>query len=371
MNEIHRAEVIGSLLRPAYLSQARNELEAGTISAGQFREIENRAVDEALLAQERAGVDVVTDGEMRRVIFTQPLSGALDGVAPVGSLTLHWRRKDGEVRKEQESRPPLFAVVEKIKRRQFLARDEFAYARTKTAKPLKVTIPSPSLGIPLWSPRHSRDAYADPLALLSDIVDILREEVRELAALGCKYIQIDAPDLTWLADDARMRELAAIHPRLPEWMRNEGVDAINSIAGFPGVTFGLHMCRGNFQGYWLSEAPWEALSQQVFKRTPKFDILLLEYDDWRSGSFEPLRDIPAGKIAVLGLISTKRNALEPADEITKRIEDASQFYPLDRLALSAQCGFAPEPNGNVVDEAMQAAKLKLVADIAHRLWREK
>ncbi|HTW89623.1 MAG TPA: cobalamin-independent methionine synthase II family protein [Candidatus Binataceae bacterium] len=369
MEKIYRAEVIGSLQRPTYLTEARAAMAAGKLGAAELRTVEDRAVDEALAFQARLGLDVVTDGEMRRVIFTEPLTGILDGLAPAGTMTLNWRRKEGGTQKEREMRPPFFAAVSKIKRKRWLARDEFAYAQSRTSKPLKVTLPSPTIVLPIWSPEHSRDAYADPLALLPDLVEILREEIRELAALGCKYIQFDAPELTWLADEVRLAELATIHPKLAGWMQNEGIEALNSLATVPGVTFGLHMCRGNSQGYWLSEAPWEALSKSIFRRAGNLDVFLLEYDDWRSGSFEPLRDLPPGKVAVLGLISTKHEELEPAAEIIARIEEASRFYPREQLALSPQCGFAPQPDDNVISAASQEAKLRLVADLAHRIWR--
>jgi 5-methyltetrahydropteroyltriglutamate--homocysteine methyltransferase len=370
METIYRAEVIGSLLRPDYLNEGRAALEAGRIDAADFKRLEDRAVDEALALQERAGVDVVTDGEMRRMIFTEPLTGVLEGVAPVGRITLHWRRKEGEVWKEQQSEPPMFAVVDKIKRRRWLARDEFEYARTRTRRPLKVTLAAPTMAMNLWSPQHSIAAYPDLPALFADAVDLIRGEIRELAGLGCKYIQIDAPELTWIADEVRLQEMAGIHPKLPGWFRNEGLDALNAIAGgVPGVSFGLHMCRGNYQGYWLSEAPWERLAKLIFKRAGNYDIFLLEYDDWRSGSFEPLAQLPPGKVAVLGLISTKRSALEPRDEIIVRIEEASRFYPREQLALSAQCGFSPEPSAATLTPAQQEAKLGLVSQIARQVWK--
>ncbi len=369
MTTIYRAEVIGSLLRPGYLTEARKARDAGKLTEAEFKKTEDRAVDEALALQERAGVDVITDGEMRRTIFTQPLTGILEGLSPIGSAAIHWRRKEGEVRREMENRHPFFTVVSKIRRKQWLVRDEFVYARDKAAKPLKVTMPGPTMALPLWSPQHSTAAYPSAVELFADAADILREEIRELAALGCKYIQIDAPELTWLADDVRLRELYAVHPKLPDWMRNEGIDALNSLADVPGITFGLHMCRGNFQGYWISEAPWQALSKQVLRRMSRFDVFLLEYDDWRSGSFEALKDVPGGKTAALGLISTKRTELEPADEIIARIEEAARYFPREQLALSTQCGFAPEPHGSAVDESSQEAKLRLVAGIANRVWR--
>ncbi len=367
MATIYRAEVIGSMLRPGYLKQAREARQGGTLDALEFKRIEDRAVDEALAIQERAGVDIVTDGEMRRSTFIGPLTEVIEGYAPVPGLVLHWRKKEGDLREEQEARP-LFSVVGRLRRRQAMATEEFVYLRARTRKPIKITLPSPLLLVCSWSREHSGEAYPDPMSLFADATEIVRREVQELAALGCQYIQIDAPELTWLADDLRLRELAAMHPRLPERMLSEGLELINSIADAPGVTFGLHMCRGNYQGYWMSEGPWERISQQVFTRACNYDIFLLEYDDWRAGSFESLRDIPAGKRLVLGLISTKREALEPADQIIARIEEAGRCFPREQLALSTQCGFSPEAPGSVVSAAAQEAKLRLVAEIAHRVW---
>lgn len=369
MKTIYRAEVIGSMVRPVYLNEARDAFRAGKMSLEEFKQCENRAVDEVLAIQERAGADVVTDGEMRRIIYMSPMSGEFRGErGTLMSRELRWRRRVGDVTEERPSSVPSVPITSRLKFARPTGVEEFAYARSRTARPLKITMPGPTAYFNRWSPELSAAAYPDPLKLLADATDLIREEVKALAAAGCKYVQIDAPELTSLADDLRQSDMAKLHPNFPDWMRNEGVDAINAVATVPGVTFGLHMCRGNYKGYWLSEAPWEALSRHIFMRTGNFDIFLLEYDDWRSGSFEPLRDIKNDKVAVLGLVSTKRAELEPAAEIIARIDEASRYFPREQLALSTQCGFSPDAHSNVLTQADEEAKLKLVADIAHRVW---
>jgi 5-methyltetrahydropteroyltriglutamate--homocysteine methyltransferase len=259
-------------------------------------------------------------------------------------------------------------VTGKIRRRRSLATEEFAYARGKTTKVLKLTLPSPMMLALLWSPEHSTAAYSDPFALFADAVDILRQEVRELAELGCRYIQIDAPELATLVDETQRQGTYRARGVSPERMLGEGVDMLNALVDAPGVTFGLHMCKGNNAGHWMSQGGYDAISKQVFQRATKYDIFLLEYDDQRSGSFAALRDIPADKIVVLGLVSTKRNAMESANDVMARISDASRYFPREQLALSTQCGFASVFRGNPITEAAQEAKLRLVVDVARQVW---
>lgn len=369
MTAFYRAEVIGSLLRPAWLKQAREAWQAGLLATREFKRIEDRAVDEAIALQERAGLDVVTDGEMRRSHFIAPLTDTIEGVAVVPGFTRQWR-KEAEGKQSTEQIRVQYAVVGKIRRKRSLMPEEFVYARARARKPLKVTLPSPMMMALRWSREHSAAAYPDPLGLFTDALDILREEVRELAALGCEYMQIDAPEIAMLCDEAVRREQFEAQGISPERMLTEGIEMINALADAPGIRFGLHMCRGNLSGHWLSVGGYQAISQRVFGRATRYEIFLLEYDDWRSGSFEPLADVPKDKRVVLGLVSTKRGDLEPADGITARIEEAARFFTRDQLALSTQCGFASVMAGNPITEAAQEAKLRLVAEVAHRVWRQ-
>jgi 5-methyltetrahydropteroyltriglutamate--homocysteine methyltransferase len=362
---IYRAEVIGSMLRPEYLKRARFDFAADRLSTAQFKAIEDRAVNEALALQEDAGVDVVTDGEMRRSTFIGPLADYVEGLEPVDFMTRPWRKPSAE----ETDLPIPLSVTGKLRRRRSLAAEEFVYARGRAKRPLKATLPSPLMMSFLWSPEFSAAAYDDPFALFADAADILRDEARELAALGCDYIQIDAPELATLVDPETRRKAYEINGVSTERMLGEGIEMLNAVADAPGVTFGLHLCRGNNAGHWMAAGGYEAISKQVFARATRYDIFLLEYDNWRAGSFAPLTDIPRDKIVVLGLVSTKTDALEPADGVAARIEEAARFFPRDQLALSTQCGFASVAAGNPISFETQRAKLRLVADTAHRLWK--
>jgi 5-methyltetrahydropteroyltriglutamate--homocysteine methyltransferase len=366
MTTLYRAEIIGSLLRPTYLKEARRVWEAGQLSTVEFKRHEDRAVDAAIAIQEEAGLDVITDGEMRRWLFTGTLTEAIEGISPAPGQSWHWFGPTPA--DEMEYQPPV-SVTAKIRRKRSLATEEFAYARAKASKQLKITLPSPMMLFFAWSPELSKAAYRDPFELFADALDILRQEVRELIALGCQYIQIDAPELATLVDDFQRRTAFAARGISPERMLSEGVEMLNALADAPGVTFGLHMCKGNNAGHWMSKGGYEAISKQVFQRAVNYHVLLLEYDDARSGSFEALRDIPRDKTVVLGLVSTKMNTLESDEGLIARIDEASEHFPREQLALSPQCGFASVMTGNPISEAAQRTKLRLVADVAHRIWR--
>ncbi|MGE0824745.1 MAG: cobalamin-independent methionine synthase II family protein [Candidatus Binatia bacterium] len=365
MTTIYRAETIGSLLRPNVLQEARTAWMKGTLPTHEFKRVEDRAVDAAVALQERVGLNVVTDGEMRRLVFTGTLTEAIDGLSSVPTPTWHWHGDKPE--DELDFHLPV-CVTGKIRRRRSLATEEFAYVRGQTERAVKMTLPSPLMLSLFWSPEHSTAAYRDPFALFADAVDILREEVRELATLGCRYIQIDAPEIATLVDNVQRQRTYVARGVSPERMLGEGIDMLNALVDAPGVTFGLHFCKGNNAGHWMSQGGYETISQQVFQRATKYDIFLLEYDDERSGSFEALHDIPQDKIAVLGLISTKRNDIESADALLARINEASQFFPREQLALSTQCGFASVFKGNPISEAAQEAKLRLVVNVAQQVW---
>lgn len=370
MSDKYHAEVIGSMLRPQYLKDARKAWEAKKLSAWDFKRIEDRAVDEMIALQQYCGVDVVTDGEMRRTHFIAPLTDVITGVKAIPAFSRVWRKPHDQGTKGEETNIQVqFAVVEKIQRVRSLTAEEFSYARARAKKPLKVTLPSPLMMALRWSPAFSRGAYPDPFGLFADATTIVQQEARELASLGCEYIQVDAPELGMLCDPERRKQDFADRGMDPDRLLTEGIDLLNAVADIPGVMFGLHVCRGNNKGYYIGEGGYEAIATQVFKRATNYTRFLLEYDDWRSGSFEPLRDIPADKDVVLGLISSKRAESEPIGAIIKRIDEASQYFPREKLALSTQCGFGTVWDGNPIPEATQEAKLRLVADIARRSWK--
>lgn len=361
----YRAEVVGSLLRPAYLKQARLDLAADRLSIRQFKQIEDQAVDEAIALQQESGVDVVTDGEMRRSGFVGPLTDYVDGFEALGLDTLPWHTPLAE---ETQLAVP-FTVTGKLRRRRSLAAEEFTYARARARLPLKVTLPSPLMLALRWSPAFSAEAYPEPFDLFADAAAILRDEIAELASLGCDYIQIDAPELAILIDPAIRDRVYEAKGISSDRLLLEGVDLLNAIAEAPGVNFAIHFCRGNNAGHWMSAGGYEVISRRVFGRLTCYSIFLLEYDGGRCGDFEPLADIPPDKTVVLGLISSKSDELEPAEILAKRFEQAARHFPREQMALSTQCGFASVAAGNPIRPATQRAKLKLVADLAHRLFQ--
>ncbi|WP_172457374.1 cobalamin-independent methionine synthase II family protein [Pseudonocardia sp. N23] len=359
--------MVGSLLRPAHLLRARENLEQGTISAAEFKRIEDRVVDEVIAMQEGVGLDVVTDGEVRRLSFVDHIVGAVEGVtldAESDHMPVPFHDDSGAT--TSNFNIPM-SVTGKLKRRRMVTVEEFSYSRARARRQVKVTIPSPLLLVLLWSPTHSTAAYNDPFDMFADGMELLKDEVLELARLGCEYVQVDAPDIAQLVDEEQrqMWEAAGISV---ERVLTEGVDMLNNLATVPGVTFGLHLCKGNHASNWISAGGYESISKQVFKRASNYDVFMLEYDDSRSGSFEPLKDLPDDKVAVLGLVSTKVAARESSDLLLSRIEEASNYFPREQLAISTQCGFSSAGPGNNINAEEQRQKLQLVSDIAHTAW---
>ena len=368
MAHVYRADTIGSLLRPQYLKIARERRDAGQLTAAEYKEIEDRAVDQAIAMQEGAGLDVVSDGELRRHTFIDQLTEEVEGLTPdsgdSGHVPVPFHDEAGELKSVFAI--PL-SVTSKLRRRRMMTVEEYSYARGRARRPVKVTLPSPLMLFLVWSPQRSRDAYTDPFELFADGLRLMREEAEELARLGCRYIQIDAPDFGQLVDQGQRDawERAGISV---DRVFSEGADMLNELAAMPGVTFGLHLCRGNYDSDWISSGSYEMVSKQIFQRATNYDVLLLEYDDERSGSFAALSDIPDDKVVVLGLVSSKFDRMEPADQLADRIRDASRFFPLEQLALSTQCGFASAGPGNAISEDAQENKLRLVAEVADRVW---
>ena len=361
---INRAETVGSLLRPDYLRRARDEHAEGRLGAAEFKRIEDRAVDEAIALQEGSGLDVITDGEMRRGHFTGALSEAITGLGDAPAERLEWH---GETPEDELEFRHVKAVTGKLARARSLAQEEWVYLRAEATRPAKVTLSSPLMMQTFWSKTHSKAAYEDPFDMFADAAAILREEVRDLAALGCDYIQIDAPELALMVDES-VRESFRERGIDPERILSDGIDIINSVAEEPGPRYALHLCRGNRDGHWMAAGGYETISRQVFRRADRFHSFFLEYDDERSGGFEPLADVPEDKTVVLGLVSTKRAQLERPEELLSRIEQAAPHFPRDQLALSPQCGFASTIGGNPVPPETQGAKFRLVADVAARAW---
>jgi 5-methyltetrahydropteroyltriglutamate--homocysteine methyltransferase len=360
----YRAEVVGSLLRSPLLLQARRKRQRGELGPAEFGRLENEAVDQAIALQERAGIDIVTDGELRREFFLGNLSEKLDGVVRQPGMLFTWRGSETLGRAGVMQPSPL-VVAGKLRRRESLFTGEFAYASQRAGKPLKITLPSPLTAAFLWHPRISSTIYRSPFELFEDFARILRAEIADLSRLGCRNIQIDAPELATLVDPG-VRRFWQAHGIDPERMLSNGVDLINWVAQDCDATrFSLHLCRGNHAGHWLASGGYAGISRATFPRLRSYHALLLEYDGHRSGSFDPLGDVPEDMVVVLGLVSTKSVELESAAGLQARIREASRFIPAERLALSPQCGFSSVATSGAMSEDMQFQKLKLVADVAH------
>jgi methionine synthase II (cobalamin-independent) len=358
---VYRSDTVGSLLRPAYLKEARDLYASGKLADAAFKEIEDRAVNECIELQIRAGMEVITDGEMRRYAFFGHLIDAVEGFDKFGGWAIPFQDEKGE--KMVLPRP---VVVGKLRRKRPLCAEEFTYLRARTKHASKTTIISAQQAAAYYDNKKSAAAYASVDAYLADLVDILRDEVAELIRLGCTYIQIDSPQYTALLDP-ELREGYRQRGNDPDRLLDLSIEMDNAVIGdHPGIIFGLHLCRGNNQSRFYASGDYGPITR-VFRNT-KFHRFLLEYDDARSGGFEPLRQVPEDRTVVLGLVSSKKPQLESKDELNQRITAASSFIPLERLALSPQCGFASTIEGNLVTAADQEAKLRLVADVAQEVW---
>jgi 5-methyltetrahydropteroyltriglutamate--homocysteine methyltransferase len=362
MTTVWRSDVVGSLLRPSWLQAARESFEAGTLGPVEFKQIEDRAVDEAIALQELAGLEAVTDGEMRRYAFYGHLVEALEGFDKFGGWSVRFR--DGKGHEAPLRRP---VVVEKLRWRRQMSVEEYTYLRGRSHRQVKVTLLSAQQAAAYYDPDKSAGAYATRDAYLADLVDFTRREIAELRRLGCTYVQIDAPQYAALLDDT-IREGYRQRGADPDRLLESCIELDNAIVdGHPGVTFGIHICRGNHKSMFYASGGYDRIAEQVFRRA-KFHRFLLEYDDERSGTFEPLRFVPDDRVVVLGLVSSKHARLESMSDLRRRVVEASQHVPLERLAISPQCGFASTHEGNQLSPDDQRRKLELVADTARAIW---
>lgn len=362
-----RSDVVGSLLRTPELIEALGRRSRGEIAPPEFKRIEDAAVIAALRMQEEAGLEVVTDGEMRRLSFQSQVTEAYTGFGDWDIRAFLWGEwHNDQLGEEKVERPPL-AVVEPLRRRRSLCAEEFAFARGRTDRTIKVTIPSPSLFANFWDPDRSTAAYRNAEEYLQDVAELMREDVDELVGLGCTYIQLDAPHYTLLIDP-KYRDFYARRGRPAEQWLEFGMELDNLVIGDrPGVTFAFHLCRGNQHSRWLVEGGYDEIASQVF-RGIRAQRLMLEYDDARSGSFEPLALVPEDKVAVLGVVTTKTGRLETVEGLRSRILEASRFCPLERLAISPQCGFATSFEGNALSIDDEREKLRVLTATARQVW---
>ncbi|MEA3027023.1 MAG: 5-methyltetrahydropteroyltriglutamate--homocysteine methyltransferase [Alphaproteobacteria bacterium] len=379
MSDLHtiRTDVVGSLLRPAAVIESRKALDEGKLDAAALRAVEDEAVRAAVKLQEGIGLDVISDGEVRRLNFQDSFGAAVEGFdASDSTVHAYSRRVEGgtalrrwEVPVQEKGtaishRRPVKSRL-RLKRNVPLEEYKFVAAVAKT--PAKVSLIGPDRISQRFDHQNSKAVYKDMDAFMADVVSIEREIIASVVAAGCRYVHIDAPGYTAYVDEPSMNQ-----------MRERGEDpAVNFtrslkadaavIADFPGVTFGIHLCRGNQRSMWHREGSYDAIAERLFTELPHHRFLL-EYDSPRAGSFAPLRFLPKGKVAVLGLVSTKVPEMENVDALKRRIDEAAKVIPVDQLAISPQCGFASDVVGNLISVDDQKRKLEIVVETARQVW---
>jgi len=365
MSAPYRADHVGSFLRPAELLEARH---TAAQDPERLHAIEDRDIERVLAKQRELGFEIFTDGEFRRRNFMSDFTDAVEGFDLGDAVARSW--KAGE-KKAAPVSSITGIVTKKLRAVEPLTGRELSFLRKHSPGNIKMTLPSATQFPAIAYKRGVTDkVYKDHSELLWDIVAIMKTELARLSAEGVKYIQIDAPRYSYFMDP-KWREWIRTEMNIaPDALLDESIRADNACfaaAKRPGVTLAMHLCRGNNRSHWYAEGGYDAIAEKLFA-TMAVDRFLLEYDDDRSGTFEPLRLVPRDKTVVLGLISSKKPQLENADDITRRIAEAARFFPLENLALSPQCGFASTMEGNLLTEEQQWAKLRLVADVARRVW---
>jgi 5-methyltetrahydropteroyltriglutamate--homocysteine methyltransferase len=358
----YRADHVGSFLRP----QALLDMRASSPHSDALRAIEDREILRILAKQRELGFDIFTDGEFRRDGFMSDLVEAVDGFSTGESHQREWKSSQGSGTQALRD-----IVTEPIKQKRRLTEYELTFLKANSPGPIKMTLPSANQ-FPAIAYRKgmSEKAYPTYAPFLADVAAIIAGEMAALANDGVAYIQIDAPRYSYYLDEKWRTFLRTEYSPDLDALLDEAIASDN--LGFrkarkPGVVLAIHLCRGNNRSNWYASGGYDAIAEKLFNEL-EVDRFLLEYDDERSGTFEPLRFVPADKIVVLGLVSTKIGQLEDADTIARLIDQAAKYIPLDRLALSPQCGFASMAQGNVIAEDEQWAKMQLVADVAKRVW---
>ncbi len=361
-----RADHVGSLLRPAKLLEARDKRKRGEITPEQLREIEDAAIRDAVKLQEDLGLKAVTDGEFRRTLWHMDFLTSFAGVKSVpGKVKARFHTEAGEI----ERTPSALAVTGKLGRPKPIFVEHFKFLKSVAKAMPKQTIPSPSI-VHFRGGREAIDKQAYPTldSFYADLALVYSEEVRGLADAGCRYLQIDEVNFAYLCDP-KLREQVKDLGEDPDTLPRTYAKLINdSIRSRPkDMTLCMHLCRGNFEGAWMAEGGYEPVAEVLFNAI-EVSGYFLEYDSDRAGGFEPLRFLPKGKIAVLGLVTSKSGKLETKDSLKRRIDQAAKFAPIDQLALSPQCGFASGERGNKLTLADEIAKLKLVVEVAREVW---
>ena len=374
-----RNDVVGSLLRPAALKQARASYDEGKISLEDLGAIEDRNIRDAVKLQEEIGLSVVTDGEYRRLNFQDSFGESVAGF-DAGKPSLHFyeKRVEGgsplrrwEIPDQGEQKGTAVAqrrpVAEKIRLARNVPMEEFRYLRQVAEKPGKVALIGPDRIAQRFDWQNSKSVYGGLDEFVADVVKVEREIIRGLVEAGCRYVQIDAPGYTAYVDPP---SLAAMRARGEDPQENfsRSLNADNAmLAGFDDVTFGIHLCRGNQRSMWHREGSYDEIAERLLNEL-NYDRFLFEYDTPRAGGFEPLRFLPKGKVIVLGLVSTKVPELEAVDDLKRRIDLAAKYAPLDQIAISPQCGFSSDVVGNLISAEDQQRKLERVVETARQVW---
>ncbi|HEY2533117.1 MAG TPA: 5-methyltetrahydropteroyltriglutamate--homocysteine S-methyltransferase [Xanthobacteraceae bacterium] len=358
-----RADHVGSLLRPSVLRQAFKRFGASEIDAGCFRAVQDESIRAVVRLQEDVGLKVVTDGELRRSSYWARF---VERTESFEIRQAAYKFHDDSGRETNFTTP---YATKKISRVRALAVDEFTFLRDVTRVTPKITLPAPST-MHFYAGRYFADpnAYVEAGTFFADLSDVFREEIADLAKVGCRYIQLDEVAIGMLCDPA-LREAVAAQGQDADALVDIYIGAINrAVAKRPSdMAVGVHVCRGNFRGRYLANGGYEAVAERFFAEV-NVTHFLLEYDTKRAGDFAPLRFVPKDKGIILGLISTKTPVLESADGLKRRVDEASRYVDLDRLAISPQCGFASTVAGNPVSEADQCAKLARTVEVAHAIW---
>jgi len=372
-----RTDVVGSLLRPQAVKDARARFDEGKLAADELRAMEDQAVRDAVKLQESIGLDVISDGEMRRLNFQDSFGAAVEGY-DAGTSTMRdaTRRVEGgtalrrwEVPLHEKGtaishRRP---VKSQLKLKRNVPLEEYKFVAGVAKRPAKVSLIGPDRISQRFEHENSKAVYKDMDAFMADVVAIEREIIKSLADAGCRYVHIDAPGYTAYVDEPTLNQMRSRGEDPKENLARSIKADQTLISGFPGVTFGIHLCRGNQRSMWHREGSYDAIAEQLFTQLP-YDRFLLEYDSPRAGGFEPLRFMPKGKVAVLGLVSTKVPELEKVDDLKRRIDQAAKFIPLEQIAVSPQCGFASDVIGNLISADDQRRKLELVVETARQVW---
>jgi 5-methyltetrahydropteroyltriglutamate--homocysteine methyltransferase len=363
-----RADHVGSLLRPKRLLEAREDHAAGRIDDEALRAAEDDAVRDVVAMQREVGLKTATDGEFRRASWHMDFIYELGGITHADdNITVQFRNPEGTI----EFTPAALHVDEKIRLEHTIFGDHFRFLQETTTNDQtpKLTIPSPSMvHYRGGAAAIDKDVYPTTDEFWADLTSAYADQVKAVAELGCTYLQFDDTSLAYL-NDPKQREAMTKRGEDAEHLHERYISHINeALEGRPeGMTITTHMCRGNFRSSWVAEGGYDFVAEALFNELG-VDGFFLEYDDARSGGFEPLRFVPEGKLVVLGLVTTKRGELEQKDELKHRIEEATKYIALDQLCLSPQCGFSSTVEGNQLTYEQEVAKLRLIVETAEEVW---